>query len=167
MRAFDSIAKKLAIPMVALFEIGWVVYIGGFGSYMHQRVLQSAELSYTGEPNADEILRSPVLFPFYLTLVGGQFVALLFLLHAALPSSLIVSYTVGVLSSVLNIIYFVSVGYLIHWSAPYVKYLDRSLRERQPSPYSGSTDDDDLERAITDLHALRYILAGVIIMVVS
>ena len=32
MRALDSIAKKRAIPTVVLFEIGWVVYTGGFGS---------------------------------------------------------------------------------------------------------------------------------------
>ena len=133
--AFDSIAKKLAIPVVVLFEIGWVVYTGGFGSYMHQRVLLNAELSSRGStsaPNVDELLRDPALFPFYFTLVGGQFVALLFLFHAALPSG-IVSYVAGVLSSVLNIIYFVSVGYLIHWSAPMVKYWDRYIRARAPT----------------------------------
>ena len=156
MRAFDSIAKKLAIPMVVLFEIGWIIYTGGFGAYMHQQVRDNAERSSYSAPSADEILREPRLFPFYFTLVGGQFVALLFLLHAALPSS-IVSYIIGILSSVLNIIFFVSVGYLIHWSAPLVKYLERYIRESQQSA-------SDLESEIKYLHALRCILAGAVIM---
>ena len=155
MRAFDSIAKKLAIPMVVLFQIGWIIYIGGFGAYMHQQVNRSAQLMYSAS-SANEILREPGLFPFYFTLVGGQFVALLFLLHAALPSS-IVSYIIGILSSVLNIIFFVSVGYLIHWSVPLVKYLERYIRESQQSA-------SDLESEIKYLHALRCILAGAVIM---
>lgn len=73
------------------------MYVGGFGSYMREQVRDGEQ---RGE-NADEVLREPVLFPFYFTLVGGQFVALLFLLHAALPSSK-ASYVVGVLSSILN-----------------------------------------------------------------
>ena len=130
MRAFDSIAKKLAIPMVVLFEIGWIVYTGGLASYMIQ-LAQSA-------PNVDETLREPVLFPYYFTLVGGQFVALLFLLHAALPSSMISSYIVGVLPSVLNVIYFVSVGYMIHWSAPMARFSEQIIRDSQQlqSPYT-------------------------------
>ena len=165
MRAFDSIAKKLAIPMVVLFEIGWIVYTGGFGAYMHQQVRDNAERGRYSTPSADEILREPGLFPFYFTLVGGQFVALLFLLHAALPSS-IVSYIIGILSSVLNIIFFVSVGYLIHWSAPLVKYLERYIREIRESQQSASyySNTVDLESEIKYLHALRCILAGAVIM---
>ena len=63
MSAFDSIAKKLAIPLVVLFEIGWIVYVGGFGSYMREQVRDGEQ---RGE-NADEVLREPVLFPFYFT----------------------------------------------------------------------------------------------------
>ena len=31
-RAFDSTAKNLAIPQLALFEIGWIVFIAGYSS---------------------------------------------------------------------------------------------------------------------------------------
>lgn len=149
MSAFDSIAKKLAIPLVVLFEIGWIVYVGGFGSYMREQVRDGEQ---RGE-NADEVLREPVLFPFYFTLVGGQFVALLFLLHAALPSRT-ASYVVGVLSSILNIIYFVSVGYLIHWSASLVRYFDLFIRGQE-------IRIQDLSPLV---HSVRCILAGTIIM---
>ena len=179
MRAFDSIAKKLSIPVVVLFEIGWIVYTSGFGSYMHQRVLENADNSrdYTSlydqsaPPNADEVLRDPVLFPYYFALVGGQFVALLFLLHAALPSST-ASYVVGVLSSVLNIIYFVSVGYLIHGSVNSVRSYEERVRSLQQSSYSSyspyyDSSSEDLKRAILYLHAVRCLLAGTIIMTIS
>ena len=153
MRAFDSIAKKLAIPMVVLFEIGWIVYTGGLGSYLHQ-YSQS-------EPNADEALRYPVLFPYYFTLVGGQFVALLFLVHAALPSSMIVSYIAGVLSSILNVVYFVSVGYMVHWSAPMVRFSEQTIRR------DTGNDMDLLKSRLVYLHTVRCILAGGVIMTTS
>ena len=60
MPAFDSIAKKLAIPMVVLFEIVWIVYTGGFSSYLQQRDLENADgiRGYTSydqsAPNVDE-----------------------------------------------------------------------------------------------------------------
>ena len=154
MQAFDSIAKKLVIPVIVLFEIGWVVFVGGFGSQLNIGVEQSED---SGQ-SADEVLRSPFLFPEYFTLVAGQFVALLALLHAALPSSITASSIVGVLSTILNIIYFVSVGYLINWSVYAVKTLERLL-DQLPS-----FDDNDLRRY---LHAYRCVLAGTIIMTVS
>ena len=60
----------------------------------------------------DNFVKSPVYFPLYMFLVGGQFVVLLGLLHAALPSG-IPSSVIGALSTILNTIYFVLVGYLI------------------------------------------------------
>ena len=60
----------------------------------------------------NNIVKSPVYFPLYMFLVGGQFVVLLGLLHAALPSG-IPSSVIGALSTILNTIYFVLVGYLI------------------------------------------------------
>ena len=152
MRAFDSIAKKLAIPMVVLFEIGWVMFTGGFGSIRREYG------SINAAPNVDEVLRTPVLFPYYFVLVGGQFVALFLFLHASLPSS-IASYIVGVLSSILNVIYFVSVGFLIQWSVSRVKYYEEFVSSFQPSPYSlYSSSGLELERAI---------FAGTILMTVS
>ena len=158
--------------MVVLFEIGWIVFVGGFGSYMHQLILQNQETSRSvygsNGANADEVLSSPLLFPYYFALVGGQFVALLLLLHALLPSG-IASYIVGVLSSILNVIYFVSVGFLIHWSVANVRYYeDRVSSLSEPSLYSlYSSSDQDLRRAILYLHAVRCVLGGTILMTVS
>jgi hypothetical protein len=181
MRAFDSIAKKLAIPMVVLFEIGWIIYIGGFGSYMHQEVLRvqnaarssSRYSSYgpSAQPDANEVLRNPTLYSHYFALVGGQFVAILFLLHAALPSNT-ASYVVGVLSSILNVIYFVSVGYLIFWGVVLVGIYEDRIRTLQESsssysPYSDSSNSEALTRARLYLHATRCILAGAIMMAIS
>ena len=161
MRAFDSIAKKLAIPAFVLFEVGWIVYTGGFGSLLHEtaRVLQGSI-----SQSADEVFNTPVLFPHYFTLVGGQFVALLFLIHAALPLS-IISSIVGVLSSILSIIFFVSVGYLIHSSVPLVSFLEQSVRLLQETPdYSTS---DALQSNLVYLHAARCMLTGAILMTIS
>jgi hypothetical protein len=184
MRAFDSIAKKLAIPMVVLFEIGWIIYTGGFGSYMHQQVLQNADRSssrYSSyDPSAQdidatEVLRDPTLYSHYFALVGGQFVAILFLLHAALPSNT-PSYVVGVLSSILNVIYFVSVGYLIFWSVVLVGIYEDRIRTLQestssyyPYAYGESSNSEALEltRARLYLHATRCVLAGTIMMTIS
>ena len=163
MGAFDSTAKKLAIPMIVLFEIGWIIYIGGFGSYMHQLVLENADNSFTSQ-TANEILRNPVLFSYYFTVVGGQFVALLFLFHALLPSST-ASYIVGVLSSVMSVIYFVSVGYLIHWSVASVRFYEDRVSSLQQSSYFLSSEA--LTRAILYLHAARCVLAGTILMTIS
>ena len=157
--------------MVVLFEIGWIVFTGGFGSYMHQLVLQNADRAsraYYGDNSAyaDDLLRSPVLFPYYFALVGGQFVALLLLLHASLPSAT-ASYIVGVLSSILNVIYFVSVGFLIHWSVSRVETYEELVSSLQPSSYSPYSSSGDLGRAISFLHAVRCILAGTILMAIS
>ena len=172
--------------MILLFEVGWIVYTGGFGSYMHQSVLQfenanRLDSSYptyrqsTSAPDANKVLRDPQLFSHYFALVGGQFIAILFLLQAVLPSCSIASYVVSVLSSILNIIYFVSVGYLIHWSVDLVRSYEESVRtlsQESPSPsytyYPGSsTSSEDLKRAILYLHAVRCILGGTVIMSIS
>ena len=160
MRVFDSIAKKVAIPAIVLFEIGWIIYTGGLGSYMHQLVRHNADSRISSSSsNANEVLTNPTLFPHYFTLVGGQFVALLFLFHAALPSS-VASYIVGVLSSVLNVTFFVSVGYMVHYSAPMVRYLERLLRDADHS--TGLESEVNVY-----LHALRSIIAGTILMITS
>ena len=103
-RAFDSTAKKLAIPLFAIFEIGWIVFIAGF-ILLFKSKIRDIILD-------DNDIKSPVYFPYYMILVGGHFVILLGLLHATLPSGTASSY-IGSISTVLNIIYFVSVGYLI------------------------------------------------------
>ena len=179
MRAFDSTAKKLAIPMVVLFELGWIIYTGGLGSYMHQQVLENSDrldsrysiYDQQSASDAHEVLRDPVLFSHYFALVGGQFVAVLFLIHAALPLNT-ASYVVGVLSSILNVIYFVSVGYLINWSVNGVRFYEDRISTLQESPYSSYSPYSDssseaLRRARLYLHATRCVLAGTIIMTIS
>ena len=171
MPAFDSIAKKLAIPMVVLFEFGWIIYTGGLGSFLHQQVLEATERSNSryssysqqGASDAQEVLSNPVLFSHYFALAGGQFVAILFLIHAALPLNT-ASYVVGVLSSIMNVIYFVSVGYLINWSVTGVRIYEDTISTLQDSPYSSS---EALRRARLYLHAIRCVLAGTIIMAIS
>ena len=112
----------------------------------------------------NNIVKSPVYFPLYMFLVGGQFVVLLGLLHAALPSG-IPSSVIGALSTILNTIYFVLVGYLITSSCLIILYF--KLRR-----YYESNDDqlqfaigDDAEQKIVRVASL--ILAGSITLVVS
>ena len=176
MRAFDSVANKLAIAMVVLFEIGWIVYVGGIGSYLHQRnrgrTTSDPVALFFRPPSTsapETRLRDPVLFPHYFTLVGGQFVALLFLLHAALPSST-VSCIIGVLSSVVNVFFFVSVGYMANWSASVVRYLEIAISELESpneSIFSLRTDPSELQRYNIELYAVRCILAGIVLMAIS
>jgi hypothetical protein len=77
-RIFDSTSKKLVIPLFALFEIGWIVSTAGiiisFKSEIYDIIFDD-KFKFT---------RGSV----YMILIGGQFVALLGLLHAALPSGL-------------------------------------------------------------------------------
>ena len=165
MQAFDSIAKKLALPVIVLFEIGWVVFIGGFCLQLHLAILRSEELERDPFINAIDSPRSPLFFPHYFTLVGGQFVALLILLQAALPSG-IASSIVGVLSTILNIIYFVSVGYLITFNVFEVPSLERR-RTRELQLQSTGLSPSDLGNVERQLHAARCVLAGTIIMAIS
>ena len=100
-KIFDSTSKKLAIPLFALFEIGWIVITTGV-ILLFKNEVRDIMFDY------DDI-GSPVYFPHYIILVGGQFVVLLGLLHAALPSG-IPSSIIGALSTILNATYFVFVG---------------------------------------------------------
>ena len=119
-KVFDSTPKKLAIPLFALFEIGWIVFTAGFGL-----LLSTKESDFTLKE--DDNRKSPLYFPYYMTLVGGQFVAVIGLLHAALPSGRLSS-IFGALSTVLNIIYIVSVGYVINNSDSEVQDLRWDIR---------------------------------------
>ena len=94
-RAFNSTSKKLVLPFFALFEIGWIVY----SIWIHPF---AGKLSN----KEDSSIKHPLYFPYYMILIGGQFVALLGILHAALPSGRISS-IIGALFTILNIIYYV------------------------------------------------------------
>ena len=149
-RAFDSTAKKLAIPLFALFEIGWIIFIAGFILLFKSRI-RDIILD-------DNDIKSPEFFPYFMILVGGQFVILLGLLHAALPSGTASSY-IGSISTVLNIIYFVSVGYLISDNCFVMLYFKWG-KYFQEVP----VDHDDEQQL---MRAASLMLAGSIVLVVS
>ena len=155
-KVFDSTSKRLAIPLFALFPIGWIVITDGF------ILLFKSDLIFDDN---DNIARSPVYFPLHLFLVGGQFVALLGLLHAALPSG-IPSSIIGALSTILNTIYFVFVGYLITASCLIILYF-------KLGKYFESDDNPQLQFAVGDdakqkiMRVASLILAGSITLVVS
>ena len=107
MKVFDSISKKLAIPVFALFAVGWIVYTAGFGLVLNETVEASATPSLS-----TMIVNNPLYFPYYFTLAGGPFVVTFGVLHAALPSNQ-AGAIIGVLSIILNNIYFVSVGFIL------------------------------------------------------
>ena len=154
-RAFDSTPKKLAIPLFGLFFIGLIVFTAGFGL-----LLSSKEEDDVLKVESN--IKSPIYFPYYMTLVGGIFVVLLGLLHAALPSG-IPSSIVGALSTILNTIYFVSVGYVINksyneiWSI----WWDKKLNSYYDHDQSPAYHNPQLVRAV------KLMLAGSIILTVS
>ena len=78
MQLFNGKSRKIALVALGFFLIGWIVYL--IGSIW-------ALATWTGRsPNGRYISKTdPALIPFYTVLVGGPFVLLLGLLHAALP----------------------------------------------------------------------------------
>ena len=99
MCTFDRVPKRAAVCFFAVFEIGWIMYTIGLGlSIREERSLL---------PPSD-----PLFLPYYPTVIGGQIVVALILLHVGLPPSYARA-AIGVLSTVLNVIYFASVGYVI------------------------------------------------------
>ena len=107
MKLFDTVPKKLAIPAFMLFAVGWIVFTVGFGLLLNELLGQASD---TTTLNANH----PFYVPYYFALVGGPFVIAFGLLHAALPSNL-AGAIVGVLSTILNNIYFVLVGYVVSY----------------------------------------------------
>ena len=148
-QAFDSTPKKLAIPLFALFEIGWIVFTAGFGLLLSNIKVDDSTLK------EDDDRKSPLYFPYYMTLVGGQFVAVLGLLYAALPSGGHSS-IFGALSTVLNTIYFVIVGYVINTS-----YTELQVLKWDIHYHDSHYHDPQLVRVV------KLMLAGTIILTVS
>ena len=103
MKLFDTAPKKLAIPAFVLFAFGWILFIIGF-------VLLLDELATDTAFNPSD----PFYVPYYLTLAGGPFVIVFGLIHAALPSNL-AGAIIGAISTILNNIYFVLVGYVVSY----------------------------------------------------
>ena len=97
MCAFDRVAKKSAICFFIVFEMGWLLYTAGLRLAIR-------------EDRSSLPPSHPLLLPYYPTVVGGQLVIALFLLHVGLPSRHARS-SIGILSTCLNVIYFACVGY--------------------------------------------------------
>ena len=152
--AFDSTPKKLAIPLFGLFFIGLIVFTAGFGLLLSSK--EEDDLLKVESNN-----KSPVYFPYYKTLVGGILVVLLGLLHAALPSG-ISSSIIGALSTILNTICFVSVGYVINMS--YYEIL-LMWRNQKWSSYDNQWPSDHHDPQL--VRAVKLMLAGSIILAVS
>ena len=156
-RAFNSTPKKLAIPLFGLFFIGLIVFTAGFGLLLSSKEEDDLHVVLKVESNN----KSPVYFPYYTTLVGGIFVVLLGLLHAALPSG-IPSFIIGALSTILNTICFVSVGYVINMS--YYEIL-LMWRNQKWSSYDNQWPSDYHDPQL--VRAVKLMLAGSIILAVS
>ena len=105
MKLFDTVPKKLAIPAFILFAVGWIVFMVGFGLLLNELATES-----------DTVWNSnnPVYVPYYFALAGGPFVIAFGLIHAALPSNL-AGAIVGAISTILNNIYFVLVGFVVSY----------------------------------------------------
>ena len=122
MKVFDTIPKKLAILVFVLFEVGWIVYTVGFG------------LVLDGKPStllAPTDIKNLFYFPFYFTLVSGQFMVVLGLLHAALPSSR-ASAIIGVFSTILNHVCFASIGFVLVYCGQFIVLLLENASESRP-----------------------------------
>lgn len=78
MQLFNGKSRKIALVALGFFLVGWIVYLLG---------AIWALATWTGRShNGRYISKSdPELIPFYTVLVGGPFVLLLGLIHAALP----------------------------------------------------------------------------------
>ena len=97
MCAVDRVSKKSAICFFIVFEIGWFLYTTG----LRLAIREDRSLLPPSHP---------LLLPYYPTVVGGQLVIALILLHVGLPSRHARS-AIGILSTCLNVIYFACVGY--------------------------------------------------------
>jgi hypothetical protein len=140
-RVFDSTSKKLAIPLFGLFELGWIVSTAG----IHDIIFD------------DNFIKSLV----YMIPVVGQFVVVLGLLHAALPSGT-PSSIIGALSTILNTIYFISIGYMI--TVSFFIILLFKLGKYYPKESDFQLQDVD-QKLVVKVASL--ILAGSIMLVVS
>ena len=92
---FDTVSKKLAIPVLVFFTLGWAVYTAGFGLVLNKNLAISSLFPLSANTS------DPFYFPFHFTLAGGPFVVILGLLHAALPSNQ-AGAIIGVVSTILN-----------------------------------------------------------------
>lgn len=63
-KVFDTVSKKLAIPVFVFFVLGWAVYTAGFGLVLNKNLASSL---FPLSANTSD----PFYFPFHFTLAGG------------------------------------------------------------------------------------------------
>lgn len=107
----DLFPRLVTVLPLCFFMVGWGLFVIGFGwllgtSSDNMPVIYWSPFwfRYTITSRTD-----PSLYPFYVTLVGGPFIALAGLLHA-LVTIPILSSIVGLISAVLSVTYFTSAG---------------------------------------------------------
>ena len=108
MPLFSALPRKLALLPLSFFMVGWGVYVAGFIALLNSWTTEEGALFQHMYQDYQLSKSDPILSPFYYTLVGGPFVALFGILHAALPGQ--ASSIFGTLSAVLSVIHFASVG---------------------------------------------------------
>ncbi len=117
MALLDGCQRKLALLPLSLFLLGWLIYSAGFTwklvKWVDETPLNST-LTSTVTSRHD-----PLVFPYYVILVGGPFVFLLGLLHTVLLG--VVSSVLGFISALVSNVFFVSVGWVIYYWGLYLK----------------------------------------------
>ena len=105
--------RKLAMLPLNLFVLGWVVYSIGFVWVLVQWSDEySSKYAYGGSRH------SPLLYPFFVILVGGPFVYLLGVAQAILPG--IASSIVGIPTAFVSTIFLVSAGAIAYDGGAYI-----------------------------------------------
>ena len=111
-----DLPRHLTLLPLFFFVIGWGLFVAGFGWLLgtsdNSNWDHGYEFSYTSRTD-------PSLYHFYVTLVGGPFVALAGLFHALVTIPILGS-ILGFISAVLSVIYFVSTGTAAQQCSAYV-----------------------------------------------
>ena len=107
--------RKLAVLPLSLFMLGWSVYSAGFIWKLFKWDENLHNYNFTVVTSRYD----PLVFPYYVALVGGPFVFLLSLLHTVLPG--VASSIIGFLSAIVSNIFFVSNGWVIYYWGLYLK----------------------------------------------
>ena len=107
----DIFSRLLTALPLSFFMVGWGLFVVGFGWLLSSSQDEIMPITYhfpyfhyTVTSRTD-----PSLYPFYVTLVGGPFIALAGSLHA-LVTIPILSSILGFIAVALSVIYFVSAG---------------------------------------------------------
>jgi hypothetical protein len=117
MALLDGWQRKLALLPLSLFLLGWLIYSSGF-TWQLVKWVNETSLNSTLAPIVTS-RHDPLVFPYYVVLVGGPFVFLLGLLHTVLPG--VASSILGFISALVSNMFFVSVGWVIYYWGLYLK----------------------------------------------